>query len=526
MAEEGNIKIECSDCGQQFDVSPSLRNKMVECGECKSQFRVNEDSMVKVTKRHFPGEKTGDLSMFSKKIDSVEVSDEVNFRTAAYDQKIDQNAVMPLGPKRVLAIFAGILLSLAVILVYVLGHDSAKQSGLMLDVTSDKKYVLSGFAALLTALLLVYGCRKNRLVGIILSVVLGGAVLALPFYYGEYFSPKTQVGTRSETKEVSKEEDIYEYKSSLGYGAVEDAIRRSGDADKVIAVAVIGAKRENLDTIEGFLTRVIKSDDLPKSLSSNRRVGDEDANLFLYTNVGISLDDLAVELAAVGNVRRVRDELRVIEVDADPEKLVMRSASILQDESSPTFYSANYRELAHVDMERQLAAIKRLGTASKVGRQADVVDRLRGKLRVRDYPYHQEAVTTLLKWSTQERNAVSEVQQLCSRLMALEQDVPTEYLDYLIKFGDDNLKPVLLYEWKRESLNMEATVLRAGNRGVDTIVESLPDLDQSYYMSAASILRKAGRMDSVPVIERVMGKADATSKKALRAAIDEIKSRG
>jgi len=351
MAEEVKIKIECENCGQQFDVGPALKNKMVECGECKHQFRVDNKSIVKASKRHFPGEKTGDLSMFSKKIDSVEVSNDVNFRTAAYDKQVDPNSVMPLGGERIACIFGGILLSVFVVLVYVLGHDPDERAGLMLDVTNEKKFVLSSFTALLAALLVIYGCRKNRVVGVLLALILGGAVVAMPFFYNEYFSPSGDSVDLQEVVVKAKPEDITEYKSKLGYGPVEKAIEDKG-VEKVAAVAVIGAKLENLETIKGFLKKVTKDEGLANVLSGTRRVGDETISLFIYSDVKVSLQEMAEEVKELGSVEAVREGLRVIEVRVDPSKLITRTASILQDESSPSYYALNYAELNHLNPER------------------------------------------------------------------------------------------------------------------------------------------------------------------------------
>jgi len=129
-------------------------------------------------------------------------------------------------------------------------------------------------------------------------------------------------------------------------------------------------------------------------------------------------------------------------------------------------------------------------------------------------------------WSLPEDKIGPTVRGLATDIVDLQKDVPAVYLDYLIKFDVESIEHILLYSWKSAPASMEATIISAGKRGEQTIVRDLSGMEKRYYKAAASILRKIGTMDAIPAIEGVMKKGDEDQRKALKAAVDEIKSRG
>lgn len=529
MAAEGKIKIECSDCGQQFDVDPELVGRLVECGECKYHFRVDDSCIVKQTMRHYPGEKAADLSMFSKRIPAVETSSDVGFRTAAYEQQVDPNDVMPLGAKRLMCIFVGIILVVFVSLLFVFGNDPKKIDGLMLDVGNDKRYILCGFTALISSLLLIYGFRKKRVVGVLLSVLFSGGLLALPSIYPEYFSPQsdqeltTPLTTYDEDHDAAKK--MLKYKSGIGYGPVETAIKSAGP-EKVLAVVLFDAKGEYLDTVESYLSQGLKNSSIPKVFAgSSRHVDDRKVDLILFSSIAVDFEQAAEVCQGFGKVLNKYPELRVIEVEVSSKDLVSHNLSILTDESSIDFYNANYRELSHIDPERQLAAIRRLGAAKEVGRRADVVNMLLRKLADDTYPYKEDIVGTLLKWAKPEDNAGPVVKKVAQKQVEINRSMPQVYLDFLIDHNEPNISNILLYAWKKEPVIGEPYMIRAGKRAEEALVEDLPQMEKKYLKSAASILRKIGTRSSVPVLEACIERADEDSRQAIESAIDAMKTR-
>ena len=115
------IKIQCPECHEHFDVPEELMGNPVECGACQHPFDLSSEHVDTRVIRHFPGDKKG-LEAFSRRTPELTTDAEVHFRTAAYDQEVDLNAIMPLGPKRLLAIFLGVSLMGLIILFFVLGN--------------------------------------------------------------------------------------------------------------------------------------------------------------------------------------------------------------------------------------------------------------------------------------------------------------------------------------------------------------------------------------------------------------------
>jgi len=176
------IKIQCPECHERFDVPEELMGNPVECGACLHPFDLSSEHVDTHALRQFPGEKSEGLEAFSRKIPETTMDSDVHFRTAAYDQEVDPNAIMPLEPKRLLAIFSGVLLMGLIILFFVLGNG---EQGAMTDVANDKRWVLVGFAALLGSLLVIFGFRKYRIFGVILALILAVGVCSMPIIYPE-----------------------------------------------------------------------------------------------------------------------------------------------------------------------------------------------------------------------------------------------------------------------------------------------------------------------------------------------------
>ncbi|GAA5494508.1 hypothetical protein Rhal01_00670 [Rubritalea halochordaticola] len=530
MASEGKIKIQCSECGQQFDIDPELMGRLVECGECQHHFHVDSSCILKQSMRHYPGEKVGDLSMFSKKIPEMETSGPVGFRTVAYEQQVDPNDVMPLGAKRLVCIFAGIIVALVVVLIFVFGNDPAKRAGLMLDVGNDKRYILCGFAALISSMLLIYGFRKKRLAGVILSLLIAGGLLSLPTFYPAYFSPASnqEIAAPQDQpdQELDERKSQLRYKSSIGYGPVETAIANYG-ADSVVAIVLLESRLEFLDTVKSYLSEGLQAQAMPKDFAgSSRNVDGRKVDLVLYTNIGVSFDEAAEVCQGFGKVVNQYPELRVIEVEVNPSDLVTRKASILSDENSIDFYNANYKELSHIDPERQLAAIRRLGAAKQVGRRADVVNLLLRRLSEDSYPYKVDIVKTLMNWTMPEDNAGAVVKKVADKVVELNLPMPDIYVEYLIEHNEPKIGDILIYTWKKDPAVSEPMMVRGGERSEMALVEALPRLEKKYMKSAANILRRIGTKSSVPALQEMLERADESAKPAIETAIDAMKTRG
>ena len=226
------IKIQCPECKERFDVPEELMGNPVECGACQHPFELSSEHIDKRAMRQFPGDKAKGLEAFSKKTPEMTTESEVHFRTAAYDQEVDPNAIMPTGPKRLLAIFAGVALIGLVILFFVLGNG---ELGAMTDVTDENRWILAGFSAFVGSLLIIFGFRKYRAFGVVFALLLVAGVCSMPIIYPEPLSP---VGldvdlslNLEQTKQLDPTAELLAYKLSIGYASVESKI---ADATKLI----------------------------------------------------------------------------------------------------------------------------------------------------------------------------------------------------------------------------------------------------------------------------------------------------
>lgn len=520
------VQIECPKCKEHFIVGPELRGRKVECGGCKHHFDVTDDTFVKGTLRYYPGEKNQDLSGFSKRTPEMQQDAQVDFRTAAYEKQVDPNALMPLGARRLICIFAGVSLILLVIAGFYFGNS---ETGGMSDVSNDKRWILAIFAAVVGSLLISFGFRKRRIVGILLALILGAAVCYMPVLYPKPEKPAPEPLNPSEMdlslETGSMSEDIMEYKQNLGYATVQTKILEVGDPSKVVVMALKKAKPEHIDIIKEYLGRSLNTQEIPH-IYAGRKIDGVPTTLLIYMQGHQNIEQFTETAAAFGKVSKVRADLRVIEIDINTAALITTSSSMLTDESDAGFFRANLDELSHIDLKRQQEALLRLAKVKKLGLRADIVARLLDLLKQPNYPYKQEVVTTLISWVIPDDNADQVVIQEARVLIAKKARIPSSYQNYLVSLNVHQIDDILLYIWRRNPSLNESLLVDSGERGESALLSALDSMTNDELRSAASVLRKVGSKDSIPALQKAHDKAQGEIQKSLKAAIDEINSRG
>lgn len=503
--------------------------KLVACGECEREFRINDETLYHPEKEKFyPGDKPRDLGGFSKKIPEVAPVSEVNFRTIAYDQQVDVAQVMPLGPRRIVAIFFGVSLILLVILAFVLGNTVA--DGVMGDVDQQRRWVLAGFAALIGGLLIIFGFRKYRRAGILFAAILAIAVAYMPVLYPAKVPPASvpvdEAAIDLEMKQPESESAyLKRYKINIGYVAIDDAIERTGDPTKVVAYALKYSKPEHTSTVVSYLSRELKTTEVPRVYESTRQIGEVPIVLIIFSGIQVGFDEAAKLVIGFGEVATLRPELRVIEVDVLVDKISSTQVSVVGDVSHPNFFQANLGELKQLDQERQLAAIQRIARVEKVGLRADMVRQLMVLFRLPSYPYKPAIAKTLVNWAMPEDGADTMI--LGDALAKLEQgeQVPHEYLEFLVKQNVQDIGNILYSAWKESPADTERYMLEAGDRAEKVLADSLGRMTPSQLRSASSLLQKIGTKQSLDALRAVYENADEDIKNSLKATIDVIESR-
>ncbi|MEO1857114.1 MAG: hypothetical protein ABGY95_07100 [Rubritalea sp.] len=520
------IKIRCPKCKECFDVSGEMMGFPIECAACQHPFDLSNEHVDKLAIRQFPGDKAQGLKGFSKRIPNVTNGSEVHFRTASYDQEMDPNAIMPLGPRRLLAISAGVTLMGLVILFFVLGNG---ELGAMTDVADDKRWVLAGFSALVGSLLIIFGFRKYRTFGVIFALVLATAVCSMPIIYPAQLSPVI-IGSNteimpSEPLTLDPDAELLAYKISIGYASVQSKIAQAADPEKVVAVALMRAKPAYLDTIKDYLARALNTDEVPR-VYTNRELNDQPCILLVYLNSKQPLEKAALLIGEFGTVMKVRKDLQIVEVVVEPSTFKNSKFDVLVDDENPQFYQANLAELKHIDQERQLAAVQRLSKTQKFFLRADIARQFQTLIELESLELKLAAVEALARWDRADQDNASALIVSQARKFAVNQKiVPQSYLNYLLEQKVEEVGDILLYAWMKERVLHEVTLIRAGKIAEVALIDMLPELEPVELDSAANVLRKIGTSDALPSLLIAYELANEDVKKSLKATIDEIKSR-
>ena len=495
----------------------------VECGSCQCHFEVTEEVIDRLAMKRFPGEKDVNLEVFSKRLPEVSNDTSVPFATADYDQYVDQDEAMPVGPRRLLAIFFGASLIGAVILFFVLGNG---EQGAMADVTDDKRWVLAGFTALVGALLVVFGSKKYRVTGVIVAVVLAASVCSMPLIFPQQLPAVVDGGVPIEIEiaVATPEENLVQYKMDLGYAKVENKIAEAQHPDRVLAIALMRAKPVHLSLIKDYLANVLVTAEIPR-VYQNRTINEVPVTLLVYLNTRIPADAAADYMSKFGRVMKVRPELKLIEVLVDGDALVASDTDVLLDETHPDFFTYNFGELKSIDLSRQLGAIQRLEDVKNVSLRSDIVTQLLRLFADPNYPHRVEVVETLSRWSMPDDGSSIFIAGHARELMNAKAEVPPSYLTFLVEHNVADIGDILIYAWKMNQLVHENTLLNAGKRGELALIDTLATLDPYQLDSAANVLKKIGTEEALPSLLVAYELAKGDLKKTLKATIDEIKSR-
>lgn len=517
------IKIQCPDCSESFLVPEEFIGNPVECGSCQCHFEITEEVIDRLSMKRFPGEKEANLEVFSKRAPQQNPETQVSFATAAYDQHVDPNAVLPIGPRHLLAIFSGISLIAAVILFFVLGNG---EQGVMNDVTNDKRWVLAGFSALLGGLLIIFGCRKYKVAGAALAVILAASVCSMPLIYSEKPLVLADIEESIELDIEAAEpiENIVQYKIDLGYAKVENKIAEAEHPDRVLAIALMRSKPVHLELIKDYLASVLVTAEIPR-VYQNRNIGGVPVTLLVYLNTRIPAESAADYMDKFGKVVKVRPELKVIEVLVNGDALVASDTDVLLDESHPDFYSYNLGELKSIDRNRQLTAIQRLENVKEVSLRSDIVTQMLRLFADPHYPHRVEVVETLNRWSVPNDGCSIFIGGHARELMDEQAEIPACYLTFLVDHDVSSIGDILTYAWQQDQLVHENTLIKAGKRGELALIEVMPTLEPYQLDSAVTVLRKIGTAEAIPSLLVAYELAVGDLKKSIKATIDEIKSR-
>ena len=504
--------------------------KMVECGTCDTLFEVNEDALTK-KRKIYPGERTKNSTNSFVKISHTTTNNNVNFETASYNN-LDSKYAQPRSFSKSLSIAAGVTLLLLFILLFSLG---GREGGFLQDIDNSKRYILSGFIALIGTILILLGSR-NKIKGLLTSIVLGGGLAAMPIIFPEVTnsinpSDLTLIPDSPPLIEENFDDNFTKrletYKIGIGFDIIE-SLRKEAPAGKVKAIILLENKIQYLDSILPYLERVLNLEKTPASYSFGREIDGKPITL-LTMSTEVKFDEVFELTKRFGKPMEMNDihsALEVIEVTVDKEALAPPLAETTTNPLHPEYFNVNYLELKSIDRSRQLSAAERLRSGEYLGRQADISKLLASQITVTDHELSEQFISTLNNWTTPQYKTDGQVLDYAKKVAGTN-DMSRSVMDYLVDRKVPGAADIFAKQWAttKGGLLWASYLIEAKNVGEDAVLKALPNIGDSHYKSAASILSKVGTARSIPSLNIAISKANAENKKYLKAVIDEIKSR-
>jgi len=429
-----------------------------------------------------------------------------------------------------MAAMLGVSLMVMILLVFLLVGG---EEGAMRDMETTNRFVLVGFTAFLGCVLVLYGMVQNRMRGGVVCAVLGGGLLAMPVLFpgnptsaSEDDAPSFQQG-RSPVDQEDKSGLVgigEDYQSQIGYGPVADALKR-GNSKSVIAVYIRNAPQLVRDKIAKYL--YVETGKVNRGVAYSRRQGLGDSEMFgliVMEKQKVAIEEVATMCRRFGRVNKVHEDLRVVDVTADPAKIAKLNPEPLLDASSPSYYRQQLDALQSFDSDVQMKAVKILGISEPKVLRDDLSKALVKLLPESRSDLQLEIINTLRVWSKPGDGAEAAVLQAVKKLHK-NGEVSEVAMGFLIDRGVDGSELILMDLWKLDPVVWSDLLLQLGEGAQVLLLPGLNEMDNEHLVIAADILGAVGSKSCITHLEKVMSKQSPAGKKSLQAAIDEIKKR-
>lgn len=506
-------------------------DKTVECGSCDGRFKVNEDVLVKEKSKFYPGEKKGvHLERFASASASAVVSSpeaqDVGFQQAHYQADVSAAQIGPPRPRRTISAIIGVSIMALMIVVFLLAGGP---EGSMRDMETANRFVLVGFTTLLGCILVIYGNTNNMLKGILVCLVVGGALMSMPVIFpgnpisaSEDYVPDF-VSEAPKPEEKSKADAEKDYLDEIGYTPVAETLEQY-PAKGVVAIYIRNAQQLVRDKISDYLYE--ETGKITRGISYNR--GDmRDSGLYgliLLKNQKMSIDEIASLCGRFGRVNKIHRELRVVDVTVESFKIVKLDPEKSLDPTSSAFYAQQLKALKSFDPEVKLKAVTRLGISEPKAMRDDITKQLLVMLPESSNELKLELINTLRVWSTEGDGAGPVVLEAAQKLHK-DGVVNSTVMSFLIDRKVDGSELILMDLWNKEPVAWTDLLISLGDGAQFLLLPELAKMDTVHVVAAADVLAKVGAKEGIPAIQGAMAELDEKGKKALAAAIEEIKKR-
>lgn len=527
QSDAEKLSIRCPGCSQRFKVGMELMDRMVECGTCEHRFRVNDEVVVR-QKKFYPGERRDrGLDQFSRIPKGASMS--ASFQTVQY---AEEPVHAPPGGGSPMRVLSGLVAVAAVVLVLVLLAFGGRPGGMLDGAPQGKRLMLAGFTAVVVWIFLLAANPAARLRATIGALISSGLLLSFPFLFTEGNSPKTaEVGTLTDnpvrtTEEPAKKDDpaYAELKKEIGYEQVAKEIARYESTPALAGRSATGIWLRGMQGYHRLQIKdyIVRNTGADPSSHMYPRLPDY---LMVVSGAPEDLSELARLCERFGEVKRVIEDLRVIEVAVDNDSFVEGPLEKLTNRENPAFYEVNRRELESIDLERARNAITRLADAEPKLYRKDIVARMLQLMKEGDLQMQDQIARALTVWAEPDDGSIPAVRAALAKLPTVPGGVPESFVKFLATTKDKESIPLVDALWVADHNRWEELYGSFGPPIEERVLKHFNDASPSMKRSAARLLGRVGTSASIPVLEAARPGADAELSVFIERAIVAIRSR-
>ncbi len=520
--DDSLLLIRCPSCAQRFKVGEDLRERTVECGGCEHRFRITDEVIVR-GRKFYPSEtKSQGLNRFQR-VPLPGAESVIGVQPVRYSKTPDPAILEPASPLRILAGGVGVsgMVLITMLLMFGNGHG-----GVLDGMPLESRLVMAGFVAFLGVVMLVYANPRARLKALAVGVILGGGLMAVPFFFtAGSGSPRSQqrvsgdepsgAVTPEKSLEPAEVSATQALRNRIGTSPLDAEIQRlavEGSSKQAAGLWLRGLSDSNRFRVRDYILRVTAAD--PASHFYPRDGGDY---LLVVTGISKSLQELADLAAVLGQTEKIYPEISVVEVRVRNEVFVEGPIEKLSRKEDPAFYDLNKRELESIDLERVKRAVQRLAVAEPKIYRSDITRRLILLLAEEGLDFKGNICSALAIWSEHAGPASAAALNVLKKLIADNKAIPQEMIALIVKEKNTDVIPILDELWFKNPMPWESLYADLGPQIEATVIERFPQTSGTIRYSAVRILGRVGGADSLPVLSAALSSADPE----LRVLIDQ-----
>lgn len=498
---------------------------MVECGGCDHRFRI-EDSVILRAKKFYPGERRDpSLDRFGRI--PGRATPAAGFAPAPALQNPPGAGATPelttASPVR--ALFGGLAVVLVILTGLLLGLGGS-DGGPLAQIPRTKLLVLAAFVGLVAVGLFQLAAARRRGIAALAGGVALLGLLAIPWFTRadeqDLRAPAPTVATAAVEEGSTSDDPLADLKREIGYQPLADArAEDSGDDGKVLGLWMRDLREFNSHQILKYLKRRTGADH--RSWFYPRGDGDF---LLVLTGVDVELEEVADLCLRFGRLKRVVEELELLEVEVDNDRFEQPPLEVLQDPQHADFYKLNRGELENIDLQRAQRAVRRLSRVEPKVYRKDIVARFQDLLGQGDTELRRDLATALAVWAEPGDGSVDRVLEVANELHALEGDVPESIMAFLVRSGSRESIPLLARLWRKEPDSWQELMREAGPEAESHALEALRDGEPALRFAAVRVLRQVGTDRSLADLEAARSEANRELRVLVDDAIEAIRARG